>query len=167
MPIYNMFSQLKYSDEQKAILSKYHQLASQPSLNLEEIYEVGLIWQHAAKDQKLCQALSFIDDVQARALNEPLLSEDKNLRAYLSEYVPAHAADQLSYERREREELTIGDLHISHICPDGSAITTISDGQYVRLEELDDEVCNVCNKKFSEHQRVISPGGTPVSLGRH
>ena len=172
------FNQLSLSQEQLTIVSEYYRLANEPHLSASDAYQLGSLWSQAEKDRSLAAALTLIDDLTPPCLdNEQLLSEDKPLRAYLSEHISVLAEESLKQFKGTQEELDTEASYVTLLCPDGSGIVymKIENGRFVNLNELeaqlhpiDQKICSQCNQPFSKHEKFLSvEGRSPQPTARN
>ena len=162
-----MFHQLNLSDEQQALVSEYYQLSTQINLSQADLYQLGCIWRRAEKDKQLTQALVLIDDLKSECLKDDvLLSDDRDLRAHLSEHIPVLAEENFKRFRGMQEELNPQKSFITMLCPDGSGIVQINldEGRFISLDDIYQQVCERCNATFAEHERLMFFSGESVSL---
>ena len=89
-------NQLFLSEEQLVIVSEYYRLTNEPHLSASDAYQLGNLWKQVENDGALIKALTIIDDLTPPYLeDEQLISEDKDLRAYLSEHISVIAEETL------------------------------------------------------------------------
>ena len=154
---------LQLSAEQKNSALEYYKISSKASLSDVEVRRLGEIWEQAEIDQTLGQALTALDSFRPKTLkDEELLSEDKDLRAYLSEHLSVLAEERLAKNSKSnRKELDTEIPYIAMICPDGSGIVykNIQEDGFTRLDDVSltfgEEVCERCNKKHVGTENLI------------
>lgn len=158
-------SHLNLSDCQRSTVDYYYQLSTLSDISVEEAYKLSEIWQQAEDDEKLTQALVLIDGIQSNCLQgERLLSEDKDLRAYLSEHIPVLAEAKLRGFQGNRFGLDPQRPHMTMLCPDGSGFVqrAIPEGGIFNLDEMKQQICEKCNAKLSEHENLIFVAGGSI-----
>ncbi|MFK8181746.1 MAG: hypothetical protein AB8B99_00125 [Phormidesmis sp.] len=156
-----MFQRLELSDDQRQLAVKYHTVSMQPTLSEQDTTFLIHVWETAEDDVRLAEALSFVDGLMPYSLEgQALVSENKDVRTYLSEHVVILAEEKLKARRGTYNNLSANSPHVTMVCPDGSGIVNkcLHQGRYIRLDgrELDDEVCDRCHAKLSEHVKFIS-----------
>ena len=164
-------NQLSLSENQLAIVSEYYRLTNEPHLSASDAYQLGNLWKHVENDGPLIEALTLIDDLTPPCLeNEQLISEDKDLRAYLSEHISVIAEETLKQCEGTQEKLDTDTSYVTLLCPDGSGIVhmNIENGKFISLDELDQKICKRCNEPFSKHEKFLSvEGQSPQTTGRN
>ncbi|NEZ54123.1 hypothetical protein [Adonisia turfae] len=150
-------NRLNLSDDQKNVVQRYHQLATCSILTEKDVLELSGIWQQAEGDTQLTQALTLIDEFQVDSLQgEKLLSEDVNLRSFLSEHIPVLAEEKLKQLQGEnRIGIQPQKACIVLLCPDGSGFIQrpIPEDRFINLD--DQEICEKCGTKIAKHERFI------------
>lgn len=158
-----MFKRLELSEDQKLLASKYYTISMQRELCDNDAAFSIHVWNRAQSDSHLAEALSFVDGLQPPALEGvSLISQDKDVRTYLSEHVVVLAEEKLNMRRGTHNNLsaTRSDTapYVTMICPDGSGIVNkrLNRGSYMRLDDDNSaEVCDRCQAKLSDHVRFI------------
>jgi hypothetical protein len=155
--------QMKLSEEQLSVLDRYCYLANLIEATDTEINELSKVWEKAESDQSLTRALALIDEFQLKPIQgEKLLSDDGDLRAFLSEYVPAKAESKLKQLYDHLDQVQPDSLCLVMLCPNGSGFVQKSIPEEGFLDLV--KACEVCNVSFLEHQGFIAiRGGTLVT----
>ncbi|MEM9400750.1 MAG: hypothetical protein AAF984_11130 [Verrucomicrobiota bacterium] len=165
------FNQLSLSEEQLVIVSEYYRLVNETHLSASDAYQLGNLWKQVENDRPLIEALMLIDDLRPPCLEgDQLFSEDKDLRAYLSEHISVLAEENLKQFEGKQKELDTNTSYVTLLCPDGSGIVhmNIENGRFISLDELDQKICRRCNKPFSKHEKFLSvEGQSPQTTARN
>lgn len=154
---------LDLSIEQTDFMLEYYKLTSQASLSSQEVHRLGELWEQAETDERLTQAFTCLDSFRPSSLkDDDLLSEDKDWRTYLSEYIAVLAEEQLMKKSGgNHQEIDLNSPYMAMLCPDGSGIVyrNIKDDGFVRLDDVSqifgEEVCDRCGTKFAGHENLI------------
>ena len=168
------FKRLSLSRNQLVVVAEYYRLANKSCLSASDTYQLASLWSHAEQDRELVTALALIDDLISPCLdNRQLLSENKNLRAYLSEYIAVLAEEKLKHFKGIQEELDADASYVKFLCPDRSGIAymKIQNGRFINLSEIgtaNQQICSLCNQPFSKHERFLSiEGHSPQPKARN
>lgn len=154
---------LKLSIKQTDFMLEYYKLTSQPALSNQEVHRLAELWEQAETDDTLTQAFTCLDSFRPNSLkDDDLLSEDRDLRAYLSEYIAVLAEARLIKDLGgNQKEIDLNSPYVAMLCPDGSGIVyrNIKDDGFVRLDDVSqtfgEEVCDRCGTKFVGHENLI------------
>jgi hypothetical protein len=152
---------------QKALILKYYQLTTSPSLPSgskdeilsmidEEAKKLDRILRRAEKDTELSMYLDLIDYFCVSTPENQILSDDK--RAYLGEYV----GTLVEPKQNTANSSSLVDVLVQ--CSDGSPVSFTASidreklaeaANLADLPELNMEICNRCNTKNLEHLTVL------------
>lgn len=154
---------LELSTEQTDSMLEYYELMSEPALSSQEVQRLAELWEQAETDEALTQAFTCLDSFRPSSLKDDnLLSEDRDLRAYLSEYIAVLAEARLMKSSGgNQKEIDLNSPYVAMLCPDGSGIVyrNIKDDGFVRLGDVSqtfgEEVCERCGTKFAGHENLI------------
>jgi hypothetical protein len=154
---------LDLSQEQTDFMLEYYRLTSKASLSSNELQRLGELWEQAEEDEKLTQAFTCLDSFRPSSLKEDdLLSEDKDERAYLSEYIAVLAEERLMNNSGGNcKEIDLNSPYVAMLCPDGSGIVyrNIKDNGFIRLDDVaqtfGEEVCERCGTQFAGHENLV------------
>lgn len=155
-----MFQRLELSHDQKQLASRYYTLSMQLELSEQDTTFLIHVWEKAHLDAVLEKALSFVDGLKPPALEtQTLISQNKDMRTYLSEHIVVLAESKLQERRGNRNNLGANQTYVTMVCPDGSGIVNkqIDRDSYLRLDksELYEGVCDRCHAKLSDHVKFI------------
>lgn len=151
--LYNLIFQQDLTEGQRAIVFEYYYLLAQARLSCDQLRRLSKIWEKAEDDLMLSQALTFVDSCVELGEDTQKLLEDKDLRVFLSEYVPVIAKAKLNRTEGKQENLASSG-YITLLCPDASGFTIISlkSDEFISLTDLLERTCNNCGLKLSDHK---------------
>lgn len=163
--IRQLSQELHLTDQQQFWVNKYHELKLADHLSLDEGEMLAELWAKAAEDNVIYQALMHVDDLaSSQTEGDNRLSSNKNLRTYLSEYLPVLAQEKLDKLQGKLREIT--DIHkpvIVMLCPDeqGYVVVNMPEGEGFSLDMVEQIICSQCKSPLSEHKPYIYPKGIP------
>lgn len=154
---------LELSEEQTDYMLEYYKLTSQATLSSRDVHRLGELWEQAETDETLTQAFTCLDSFRPNSLkDDDLLSENKDFRAYLSEYIAVIAEERLMKNSGgNHKEIDLNSPYVAMLCPDGSGIVyrNIKDDGFVRLDDVSqtfgEDICERCGTKFAGHENLI------------
>ena len=148
---------LNLSEAQKALVNRYYQLAIKQTISDQDVSQIEYIWEKAATDGQLAEGLGLIDDWHPPCLaGEELISENRDIRIALRDHIPLLAEEKLKRHKGVLEELQTDRPYISLFCPDGSGIVHLSIQSNAFTHINDNQICDRCHKKFSDHEKFIN-----------
>lgn len=158
------YEELNLNKEQQSLVHEYRELQRSESLSLEQGEQLAEIWGKAENDNALYKALILIEEnIDSDSGGKYQLSQDINLRTYLSEYLPVLAQEKLDKLKGTRKAtINAQESHIVMLCPDKEGYTIVkvsTDEQGFGLNEIKQAVCERCHSALSEHEAYLYPQG--------
>lgn len=150
-----VFQNLNLSDENRAKARFYHRLSQLPKISKSGLALTERFWDQAQDDEQLEAVLSFIDGLVPPCLaDQPLLSENTDMRAYLSEHIHFLAAGKLK-QKQGGVEPRVARSTVTYFCPDGSGVFRPNPNDEGVVDLDSQGVCPQCEHKLSEHRQRI------------
>lgn len=141
------------TNEQKGVLWNYFNILNTPIAIDDEVEQVTEIWEKAESDPTLCKWLELIDYfcTNVEELDEQL---ENDQRAYYSEHLPLLVRQQLNPGSKLDDPIFIPEKvdFCVFMCPNNSGYVRIPVTSNVTLAELDEKVCQLCNRRLGDHQ---------------